>query len=399
MNNVSRPPSRMPVTIICVSNDVDVLNACLQRSVDEAHATAPRTELIVIQNTDNRFDTAGAALNFGVRQARNAACVFVHQDVFLHSLARLEEAAAHLSSHPEEGLVGAIGIDRGRILRGQVRDRMIVSGTKAESSIAVESLDEVLFMATTRQLREEPLSEDSELAWHAYAVEYGARMRRLGKSVSAVNIPLTHNSLTINLALLTEAHEHVARLYPELTPLMTTCGVIGGERTRTLPRLLESNRWRLRWLKASWRAYKVRKLVNSRRLVLADIRFDLDVAMERAGVDRLSVTNVCDMESIDQSLGNSIQLPRRGRQLTFRAMSIAELVSLPINDLNTGSQLFTNLNAEDLSRIEHKLTVPDRLIGFDQAIGFWFLTGPITSRLPDAWQQRSARPLGVAQTI
>jgi len=395
--NTSVPPlPRIPVTIICVSNDVVVLNACLQRSVNEGRTTAPLTELIVIENADKQFSTAGAALNYGVGQARNAVCAFVHQDVFLHSLARLEEAAAYLLSHPEEGLIGAIGIDRAGNLRGQVRDRVIVSGTKADSSIDVESLDEVLFMATTPQLREEPLSEDSELAWHAYAVEYGARMRRLGKGVSAVNIPLTHNSLTINLALLTEAHEHVARLYPELTPLMTTCGVIGGERPRTLPHLLERNRWRLRWLKASWRAYKVRKQVDRRRLVLSDIRFDVDIAMERAGVDRLSVTNVCDMEFVDRSLGNGIRLPRRGRQLTFRAMSIDEVEGLPSTDLDTGSQLFTNLTAEYLSRIGRRLTTPDQLIGYDQAIGFWLLTGPVTARRPDAWQQKSARPLGVA---
>ena len=45
---------------------------------------------------DGRFGSAGAALNDGARRARNGVVVFVHQDVYLHSLVALEEAAAAL---------------------------------------------------------------------------------------------------------------------------------------------------------------------------------------------------------------------------------------------------------------------------------------------------------------
>ncbi len=71
----------------------------------------------------------------------------------------------------------------------------------------VDSLDEVLFMMRRDQILRHPLSEEADLSWHAYAVEYGARLRSMGYRVAVANIPLTHNSLTINLDRLAEAHQ------------------------------------------------------------------------------------------------------------------------------------------------------------------------------------------------
>src|SRR5690606_14409340 len=99
---------RVPVSIICVSNDEEVLRDCLQRSFDAREDRGSRSELIVINNTGNPFTSAGAALNHGVQGAANDVCVFVHQDVYLHSIAKLEEAAWRVANDDKVGMAGAV---------------------------------------------------------------------------------------------------------------------------------------------------------------------------------------------------------------------------------------------------------------------------------------------------
>ena len=151
--------------------------------------------------------------------ARHDHLVFVHQDVYLHSLAALEAAAGVLADDPGIGLLGAFGVDASG-------SWWVVSATASSSRARrstdrprSHSLDEVLFMAPRALVLREPLSEAPELAWHAYAIEYGLRVRSLGLRVCATDIPLTHNSATVNLDRLDVAYEAVAGQYPEEVPL------------------------------------------------------------------------------------------------------------------------------------------------------------------------------------
>ena len=50
-------------------------------------------DYVPVSNCDGVFASAGAALNHGAAQCRHDYIVFAHQDVYLHSLAALEEAA------------------------------------------------------------------------------------------------------------------------------------------------------------------------------------------------------------------------------------------------------------------------------------------------------------------
>lgn len=154
---MSKTHQRAAVSIVCVSNNPEVLNDCLIRSVETHLPAAPKTELIVVRNSQREFSTAGGALNYGVSQARNDVCVFVHQDVYLHSLVRLEQAAAALLMDTGIGLLGAIGITPDHGPRGQVRDRVVLIGYVSDVVTEVSSLDEVLFMARRDQLLQAPI--------------------------------------------------------------------------------------------------------------------------------------------------------------------------------------------------------------------------------------------------
>lgn len=259
----------------------------------EGRSSAPDTELITIDNRGNQFTTAGAALNHGAAAARNDVVVFVHQDVVLHSLVALEEAAETLMADRSIGILGAVGIDARHTIVGRIRDRVVQIVDAARRPRDVDSLDEVLFMMRREQVLAEPLSEHPLLAWHAYGVEYCARMRHTGRRAVAMDIPLTHNSLTTNLKDLDLAHRHVGESYPALLPIRTTCGTIW--RTAE-PGLLVRQRRRVRgaaiWWRESLEARSLSRLSPESDVVLADVRLVVDEALERGGKRSLLVVDL-----------------------------------------------------------------------------------------------------------
>ena len=270
---------RTPVTVVCVFNDPEVRAACLDRSLQDLAAEAPDTEYIPVDNTGHAHATAGDALNHGARMARHPVVVFVHQDVYLQSLRALEVAAALLLAEPTVGVVGAVGVDPSERLVGRIRDRVVLTGTQVRGLVAAESLDEVLFMVRRDDVLAEPLATHPDLAWHAYAVEYGLRHRRAGRVVRVADLPLTHNSLTINLARLDVAHRRILSDYPGLMPVATTCGPIPAPVRRGIEplRVLRSS---ARWVRQS---VAVRRALRDLRLsvVLADLTRDVDQLVVR----------------------------------------------------------------------------------------------------------------------
>lgn len=146
---------REPVSIICVFNDPEVRQRCLDRSIEE-HRDEASLEYLPIDNVDGSFATAGAALNHGASLARHEHLAFVHQDVYLHSLAALGAAAGAFADDPGIGLLGAVGVDASGGLVGRIRDRVTLLGEHVDRPTEVASLDEVLFMAPRALVLREP---------------------------------------------------------------------------------------------------------------------------------------------------------------------------------------------------------------------------------------------------
>ena len=92
-----------------------------------------------MDNVDSAFSSAGAALNHGATLARNDYFVFVHQDVYLHSIRALEQAAGRLADDESLGLIGAIGI--------HADGRLIFQGITQRDLIVVKSVVMLLVFA------------------------------------------------------------------------------------------------------------------------------------------------------------------------------------------------------------------------------------------------------------
>ena len=386
---------REPVSVVCVFSDAEVRRRCLDQSIED-HRREADVEYLPIDNTDGSFPTAGAALNHGAAMARNDYIVFVHQDVYLHSLRRLEYAAGMLADDPGIGILGAAGITAGGECVGRIRDRVILLGRPASRPSEVDSLDELLFMVPRSLIAREPLSEAPELAWHAYAVEYGLRARSLGLRVCTLDLPLTHNSLTTNLDRLDVAYAAVAARHPRALPVRATCGWIGARGgARRGGGALAAHRWRYRWLRESLAAYAGRWAVGGGACVLGDIRVDIDELMVGEAEQPLAVVNLDTTAERGDEHPDSVELIRGGRQFAFSSQTPSEAAGTVAAWDPAAPLLITNLGLADLRSLAAHLPRGPRLLGFRSEIGYWLLLGAPATAAPRNWQSAKARPLGM----
>jgi len=386
-------PASSSVSIVCVYNDHAVRQDCLDRSVRAYGRHARGVEYLPVDNVAGRYRSAGAALNHGAWMARNDVVVFVHQDVFLHSLAAVIRAASQLRAGGL-GVLGAVGVCRDGRIAGRIRDRAVLLGAPVEQPADVDSVDELLFMVPRPLVLSHPLTESPDLAWHAYAVEYGLRVRRLGLRVGVADIPLTHNSLTANLARLDVAHAALAASYPELLPVRTTCGVVAGQTARSSSGgWLGSQRWRYSWLRESLTVRRAGRITGA-PIVLADIRREVDNIIEGAPDRRLRIVNCSGEAQFIDADGGPLELTRRNGRVVVDARQVADIPAVLAASPPGSWFLLTNLPQEDLADIGSRWPSNRQVVGFHAGIGFWMLLGPAAADLPPHWRSERSVPLG-----
>ena len=380
------------VSIVCVYNNPSVRTECLDESII-AYDGDIDVDYIRVDNTDHTFASAGAALNHGARQARHELVVFVHQDVYLHSIERLV-SAGRAFQESSWGLLGANGVTSAGESVGRMRDRTQLIGRHTLVPLDVDSVDEVLFMVPRKIVREHPLTEDKDLAWHAYAVEYGVRMRMLGRRVGAVDLAVTHNSLTINLDRLDVAHRRVAALYSHLTPIRTTCGTVGGRSSgwREAP-VIRTHRWRARWLKGSLLAFQVRRRMAG-PVVLSDIRHEVDL-LRSANDSPLYLVNLDRLGGFAEYACRPLRLTRYDRTVIMQCAPSREDLLKLLSQLPSDARILVEgIVLDDLHTIRER-TGGDRrwLVGI-QAGELWLLSGTSSAEHPEEWSRPQAVPLG-----
>jgi Glycosyltransferase like family len=390
--------SHASISVICVYNKPFVREQCLDRSIEALSSESDDVEYIPIDNVSRAYPSAGAALNHGVSLAKMDVMVFAHQDVYLHSLKALKKAADQLQTE-EFGVVGAIGPGANGRLIGRIRDRVVLAGDQADRLTEVDSLDEVLFMAPRGQLLSEPLTESLDFAWHCYAVEYGLRMQRKGLRTGVADIPLTHNSLSVNLEGLDTAHQAVARSYTELLPVRTTCGTITSKIAgKNRHDWFAPHRSRYRWLRDSIVLQGTRSAADGMAAVLLDLRTHIDGAIERAPGRQLYIVNRSTGSPFVMDRKKPIELTRGTGTAVFADSDIYEIPGAVANRPPGAWTLITNLSKPDIKFLEKQMVLASSILGFHHATGFWLLLRPRLAELPESWRSRRATPLGVSLT-
>ncbi len=357
-----------PVSVVCVYNNESVLRECLEASV----SGRPGVELVAVDNTGHAFSSAGAALNHGASIAAHDYVAFAHQDVYIHSVDALRQAAGLMASDPRWGVFGPVGADSGGHIVGRIRDRMVMTAEPVTEPAAVESLDEVLFILPKASVEREPLTTAPEFAWHAYAVEYGLRVASRGGLVGVANVPLTHNSLTINLAKLDVAHRAIAVNYPGLLPVHTTCGRVPGQLVHTTRNPLVA-----RARRAARRSIERARVAGATRSPwispeLHDVRRHVDEIAARSGGSRLVVVNVV---ARPQDEWAPVTLSRYGLTFDFHALTLPRALSEGERASGEGSVVVvTDLPAHAVRAARSRLF--GATVGYSLETGFWLTVNP-----------------------
>jgi hypothetical protein len=391
--------ARHPVSIICVFNDAPVREQCLDSSIERHRSEVDDLDYVKVDNRDGAFPSAGAAFNYGASRARHDHFAFVHQDVVLHSLAALEHAAAALDADHGIGLAGAFGVERGGRLVGRVRDRVVLIGEPAPLPVDVDAIDEVFFLVPRRVFDLEGLSEAPEFAWHAYAVEYGLRLRRNGLRVCAVDLPLTHHSLSINIQELSVAYAELRRSYPEALPVRTpSLTITRRSRDRGRGRVILRHAWRVRWLRESVAAHAGHRVLKTASCVLGDIRLCIDdVLAGGGGAAPLLVVNLDREGTFVEARPDPLALKRLGHELHMTSGGTERAVAA-IREANADANvLVTDLRVADLRALAPHLATTRPLLGFRREIGYWLLVGPSAGHVAARLRSPRSTPFGMGR--
>ena len=377
------------ISVVCVYNDPAVRQDCLDRSlekyIDTGNTDLP-IEYISVDNTNGEHKSAGAALNYGASEAKNDILVFVHQDVFFHSIEAVLQAAQEME-RGHFGVLGAIGVrSDGRVV-GSVRDRTVLGGDPVAEPIDVDSVDELLFMVPRQLVMSEPLTESPDMAWHAYAVEYGLRVRKLGLRVGVAHIPVTHNSLTKNFARLDVAHARVAARYRDMLPIHTTCGVLTRKMVNGRRSWLASLSYRYRRIATPLAAARRLHRYSNAPIVYADIRSEIDEFIGQAPGQRIYVINNTSGKRFADD-GSLLELKRLGMSVFLIARELKELSLTADQYPQDAWLLITNMAPQDIREVEQGFVQRDRIIAFDTNIGYWMIVGAGLADLPTSLRQR-----------
>ena len=198
------------ISVICVYDDPNIVHACLLKSLSEQETGC---EIILIDNTQNRFKSAAAALNWGATRTSGEYMMFVHQDVELCSNSFFDGMEALLDSLPRLGVAGVAGINKrgGPFLqqlddaihhRPQQRCRNVITygpkrghwGIPIAEPEQVQTLDECLVIIPKRVWHMMQFDEAVCDGWHLYAADYCLSVTELGFCVYVIPKSVHHQS-------------------------------------------------------------------------------------------------------------------------------------------------------------------------------------------------------------
>lgn len=236
---------RPTVSVVSVYNDESILDDWLQSGLERQAGVD--YESVFVDNRDDEYDSAPAALNAGGEQASGDYLLFVHQDVRLLVDDWLDRAVEYLDDLDDCGIAGVAGVtaengrnvgrniiyhglpveevgervDDGRPYpdeaayltdehieglpagptlerRGGPRGRVVrpwIGGNEIDAPTPVRGLDELLVCVPAPVFEERGFNEDLCDGWHLYAIEYCLYVRhRMGLTAYTLPLPAWHRS-------------------------------------------------------------------------------------------------------------------------------------------------------------------------------------------------------------
>lgn len=158
-------------SIICVYNNREILNNYLLKSLENQRT---EYELILIDNTENRYKSAAEALNFGAEKAEKKYLMFVHQDMVLCSDNWLMDTERLVENLEKPGVIGVAGKKSRKTLSNMLHDYPPVSAGNIliNKPVKVQTVDECLAIIPRKLFLDQKFDEITCDNWHLYMVDF-----------------------------------------------------------------------------------------------------------------------------------------------------------------------------------------------------------------------------------
>lgn len=188
-------------SIITIVNNFEIFDNWLYPSLIK-QTMWPLCELIVIDNTKNKWSSAASAFNYYGRKAKGKYLLLAHQDVELVDNNYLERAFYFLNKLSQNlGVAGVAGVKEGceknfiDLLRGKVEHpNGNWPGKIGCSPEEVATVDELLFIVPKEVFERVSFDEITCFHWHLYAVDFCLACRKAGLSVIVLPLHTRHRS-------------------------------------------------------------------------------------------------------------------------------------------------------------------------------------------------------------
>ena len=173
------------ISIVCIFNDKKVLNEYLVESLKNQ---TEDYELILVDNTDNKFKSASIALNYGAKNANGDYLMFVHQDVDLCSKKWLENVGEVLNSISNLGIAGVAGKSKEGVISNIKHGipPILAGKIQINSPNKVQTIDECLVIIPKSVFDKLKFDEEICCDWHLYTVDYCLRLIKMDLDVYVI---------------------------------------------------------------------------------------------------------------------------------------------------------------------------------------------------------------------
>jgi len=169
------------ISVICAYNNRTLLENYLLKSLRNQTA---KYELILIDNTKNRFKSSAKVFNAATAQATGEYLMCVHQDIYLLSDTFLEKTEKVLTNLPRLGIAGVAG----NSVEG------FFSNIRTSAPIKVQTLDSVLAIIPRPVFDLVQFDEKTIRGWYFYITDYCLTTQLLGYDTYVIPADFHHTT-------------------------------------------------------------------------------------------------------------------------------------------------------------------------------------------------------------
>lgn len=214
------------ISVICVSNNMNVLNEMLKKSLQNQSESY---ELVVLENSNHEYSSAASALNRGAQKAIGDILVFAHQDISFDDQDFLKKIRLYLNDLPNNSLVGLAGIadEKGVVSNlKQGPNHALAGPIQINKPFEVQTLDEVLIACKKNTFNLIKFDDKVCDDWHLYGVDFSLTSIALGHKNYVLPLEIFHKSSgKISLGYALTLNKVINKHRREVPYIYTTCGV------------------------------------------------------------------------------------------------------------------------------------------------------------------------------